>query len=436
MKHRINVLLDLWKKKKDTDQNQALKGSRATQEKPSMPGNQNQDSSTRDGINVPQNSLRSLAIAIDLKDSAGYTPLALAVTNGHQNVVETLVGSGANVWIKDNQDRNNLHRAARNSNTAVFLFLLEKATETDVNAVSSSGTTPLMEAIESGVEGNAVALLETGIPKFILNLEETYWDKRTALGLASWLDLVKVVDLLLHARAKRDTRDQGGDTPLHEACISGNYNVAKLLLQYGSIPATFDNNNEEASVDPKHEERLANLKNDMGKTPLFCAVENQRIHVVELLLDNEANADLKDNSGESPLGIAARTLEEDIFLMVLTKVKNPSVADDKNQTPLLWLIRNNMELAATALLQRDVDMEIHPEHNMGPLHEAVRNCSLDSFSLVDRLLSKGANPLWTDSQGMTALHMAAARGFLELLKSVLKTIHKMEPVFNSKYDDK
>ena len=247
-----------------------------------------------------------------------------------------------------------------------------------------------------------------------------------------------MVDLLLHARAKSDARDQGGDTPLHEACISGNYNVAKLLLQYKyeSIPATFDNKNKETSVDPKHEERLVNLKNNTGKTPLFCAVENQKIHVVELLLDNEANADLKDNSGESPLAIAARTLKEDIFLMVLTKVKNPSVADDENQTPLLWLIRNNMELAATALLQRDVDMEIHPEHDMGPLHQAVRNCSLDSFSLVGRLLSKGANPLWTDSQGMTALHMAAARGFLDLLKSVLKTLHKMEPVFKSKYDDK
>ena len=126
-----------------------------------MPGNQNQDSSTRDDINVPQKSLRSLAIAIDLKDSAGYTPLALAVANGHQNVVEILVGAKANVWVKDNQDRNNLHRAARNSNTTVFLFLLKRATETDVNAVSSSGTTPLIEAIESGMEGNAVALLET-----------------------------------------------------------------------------------------------------------------------------------------------------------------------------------------------------------------------------------------------------------------------------------
>jgi ankyrin repeat protein len=51
-------------------------------------------------------------------------------------------------------------------------------------------------------------------------------------------------------------------------------------------------------------------------------------------------------------------------------------------------------------------------------------------------LNKPVNKLKIDSQGRTALHIAAASGNLEVLKYILESIHKKVPLFDAKLNDK
>ena len=75
-----------------------------------------------------------------------------------------------------------------------------------------------------------------------------------------------------------DACDTQGRTPLHEACESGNYNAAKLLLQNG------------ANV---------NMTTKTGSTPLMILSEKKEhdIKFFKLLLKYNASTDLENKSG-------------------------------------------------------------------------------------------------------------------------------------------
>ena len=385
------------------------------------------------------------------------------MTHDHKDVVDILLSSGADVGMEDTKGRNTLHRAVASEDSRVLSVLLGKAAEGDVNALNTFGNTPLMETIEKQTWKNAAALLGQETFKFSLKLEEKYSDQRRALGLASCKGEKDVVRLLLQRMASRKATNKYGDTPLHEACLEGHHDVALLLLEPVSIPPVLEYRTEEASVEPKgkdgvpgvesHEKKTSldhkseemavgpaeetpdiNPKNNKGETPLFCAVSKGRNDVVKMLLEKGARPDLSDNSEESLLGCAARSRKEDVFMAVLEATGDINAADKSEQTPLLWLVRHKMEEAAAALLGKGkVDTETHPKYLLEPLHEAIRRCSVHIIGL---LLDKTANKLKIDSQGRTALHIAAASGHLEVLKYILESIHKKIPLFDAKFNDK
>jgi ankyrin repeat protein len=323
-------------------------------------------------------------------------------------------------------------------------LLLEKATEMEVNARTKSGNTPLMESIESDEPVNAIALLESEKFESKLKLEEKYSDGRTALAMASWRGQTEVVRLLLEKGADRTATNNEEDTPLHEACWRGYDEVAELLLDEQFPSTTVGPKNEDTNVGSTREAIVAeptkpvlnvDAKNEAGRTPLFCAVFSGQNYAVDLLLEKGAKANEKDNSNESILGCAARVHESYAFLKVLERVTDINVVNDSKQTPVLWLIRNNMERAAMALLNvdKEVDMETHPDHFLGPLHEAIRRCS---DSLVVSLLNKKANALEIDPQGRTGLHLAAACGRLETLQYMLDQMPDLKrTIFDAKYKD-
>jgi NF-kappa-B inhibitor-like protein 2 len=109
-----------------------------------------------------------------------------------------------------------------------------------------------------------------------------------------------------------------GETRLHEACINGNYQMAKMLIDQGHAINVRDN----AGWLPLHEaanhghKDLVELLLDNGAqsaindkggvncdgiTPLFDAASNGHLSVVELLLDRGAKATIKTDSDQTPL---------------------------------------------------------------------------------------------------------------------------------------
>ncbi|XP_062588811.1 uncharacterized protein LOC134250466 [Saccostrea cucullata] len=80
-----------------------------------------------------------------------------------------------------------------------------------------------------------------------------------------------------------NTKDNAGYTPLHECCVSGNLEIARLLLSRG------------ANV---------NCASQDGIRPIHDAVENDNVEMVRLLIVYGADPTLATYTGASPLKIA------------------------------------------------------------------------------------------------------------------------------------
>lgn len=93
---------------------------------------------------------------VNLKDSAGYSPLHWACVDGDQEVIKLLLQKGAEVNAQSNEGYTPLHNAARRGNRLIVALLISNGAS--VNARSRNGTTPLKIAADAGY-GEAASLL-------------------------------------------------------------------------------------------------------------------------------------------------------------------------------------------------------------------------------------------------------------------------------------
>lgn len=129
------------------------------------------------------------------------------------------------------------------------------------------------------------------------------------------------------ARKKRSgftvKKNAKGETRLHEACISGNYQVAKMLIDQG---------------------HALNVRDNAGWLPLHEAAIHGFRDVVELLLDNGAQSSINDKGGTScegitPLFDSASNGNLSVVQLLLDRGAKATVRTDFNETPLDALIR-------------------------------------------------------------------------------------------------
>ena len=93
-------------------------------------------------------------------------------------------------------------------------------------------------------------------------------------------------------------KDNGGETPLHDASSSGHGEVAKLLLSEGAD---------------------VHAKNEYGQTPLHYASRNGRGDVAKFLLSKGADVHAKNNYGETPLDVAINSAITKLLKSTLNK---------------------------------------------------------------------------------------------------------------------
>jgi ankyrin repeat protein len=142
----------------------------------------------------------------------------------------------------------------------------------------------------------------------------------------------QTADLLRHSGADLYVRGRDGTTPLHGATSSGNFEVARISIEYdpacvnarsdfGSTPlhwASDGNNLNDGSVIRLLLEHGAdiNAQNAQLWTPLHRASDNERLEVVRLLLEHGADVEVEDNDGRTALRFVADRGREDIVKLL------------------------------------------------------------------------------------------------------------------------
>ena len=249
-------------------------------------------------LNIVQLLIEKKPNLLKAKDRNKETPLFSAIACKHEQVVEQLIISRADLEARDNVQQTPLHYATRWGNTKIVQLLIEK-NPSILEAKDKYGRTPLFSAILSGNEQVVEEVIKSGAD---LEARDKYGQQTPLHYASSEQGNIKIVQLLLEKNPiLLETKNEFGNTPLYESVNSVhwpdvgidwyNYESVKLLHGAGAN---------------------LNTTNKNGKTPLHAAVskshpadpreelENNK-RMVEFLLKNKANIAARDKHGNIPL---------------------------------------------------------------------------------------------------------------------------------------
>jgi len=233
---------------------------------------------------------------INEKDILGFTPLAWAAHNGHDETVRILLEwEGIKSEEPDNSGQKPLSFAAQNGHEGVVRIFLGRE-EVDPGKPDSDrdGQTPLSHAARCGREG---------VVQILLDQQDVNPDRgdnygQTPLSHAARCGCEAVVKILLgREEVNPDKQDTEGRTPLSHAAQAGREGVVKILLG-------------REDVNP-------NNPDIHGRTPLWYAASNGCEGVVKMLLaQGEVNPDKPDSEGQTPLMFATKYRHQSVVTLL------------------------------------------------------------------------------------------------------------------------
>jgi ankyrin repeat protein len=284
--------------------------------------------------------------------------------------------------------------AAVENHPAVIKTLAEAGAE--VNAISNKLVTPELKLPKNFVTDGA----RGSFPKGAM----------TPLLLAARHGSVDAARALVQAGAKIDQPQVEGITPLIMAIFNAHYNVAAALIEMGANP---------------------NLGDSANRTPLYMATDMHTLEwlfsrptpkasgtldstdIVRMLLAKGVDRDPRLTKrppaigiggsghnasltiGATPLMKAATTSDVELIQVLLDAGANPNLTTDDHTTPLMM---------AAGLNWRDIG-------SLGSDDE--------SLEAIKVLMARGADVNAFNDDGQTALHGAAQRGSIPVIKFLL-----------------
>ena len=172
------------------------------------------------------------------------TPLMTAALNGHRDIVQVLVASGANLEHKNREGCTALSFARLGDHNEIARDLLDAGANPDVLSGLLHKMTLLQDAATYGNAETAALLLKYGADP---DQMDNVWGQ-SALHLAAQNGHERAVTILLAAGATVDLRCKDGSTALHWACYNKHAAAARVLLEAGADPTAKDKEGREPRI--------------------------------------------------------------------------------------------------------------------------------------------------------------------------------------------
>ena len=163
----------------------------------------------------------------DVNDRGGekMTPLHVAVSAGHLNILSLLLAHGAHVDGRDRLGKTPLHRASSDGKVEAGQCLLDCGA--DINARDNDGWTPLFHAASQGHFEFTRMLIERGA---VVDARDTMGT--TPLHQVVETDDFRIVRLLLEHGADVNARSKSGKSPSELAWLP---EIVELLFEHGAM---------------------------------------------------------------------------------------------------------------------------------------------------------------------------------------------------------
>ena len=301
--------------------------------------------------------------AVNVANSSGDTPLAVAAAQGHIRIVEMLLARGAAVNMCSRQvpaEKSALACASKLGHLNIVRTLLARGAEINPDG----GQTPLMLAAKYGRMNVVRELIRQGASI------DAHRDSGTALVLAAEAGRVEVVRALLDAGARTD--EEYAHSAVLASCENGHLDVLHLLI--------------ERDVDlyvPHGSPQCGNA--------LMFAVSGRHKEIVRVLLSNSVDANAT-SPRQTALTMAIEKCSFDIAKLLIeggADVNAPERANYRTyRTPLMNAVRADSLRIVEMLLQRGARMDEKCERGRTPLMMAAHHgCA----NIAERLIESGAD---------------------------------------------
>jgi len=342
---------------------------------------------------------------IDFHELAATPPLSFAVKHNQKECVEALLNYGANINIKDKDQKTPLHYALTFEQHELLVILLKNGA--NFLQVDAEGIAPFALAsereqeimLETRCDVNTTAynifeLVQQGklqrltfSYQHLSDLERLNASGQSLLHLSVLSNNIKMVIYLLNKSLNIDAVDLSENTPLLIALSHEKYlNIALLLLDRG---ATIEH------------------KNSDDNSALSVAIRNGNPSGAQLLIKRGANININDGAHTpltlTHLAILSYPQLAQEYRDLETFLLNKGATVDVSVNSLLWT-----PLASMVTKQED-------KKNLQHTH---------------LLLQLGANVNHLDINGRTPLMLACSMGRLESIKMLLNNYADINKVDN------
>ena len=312
--------------------------------------------------------------------------LWFAAKIGLSQVVDTILTAGAHVETYY-QNKTPLIIAAEGGNDATVQLLLDRRADIASLTKNKLRQTALHNAASNGRETTVRLLLDRGA-----NIEALKFHGWTALHNAAFNGHNSTVRLLLDRGANIQFATNKGETALHNAASNGYESTTRLLLNRGA---------------KTHSEAFAG-------TALHYAAFNGHQSTVRLLLDRGADIQSETRTRQSTaLHFAALNGHESTVRLFLDRGADFQFKTGCNQTALHIAAFHGHESTVRLLLDRSANIQFKRATRSKALHNAT------SIGHEPTVLDRGAYIESRDYIGRTALHIAAFKEYLAIVKLLL-----------------
>ena len=202
------------------------------------------------------------------------SPLQIAIIEGHEKIVKTLISKGAKINRKDSRGYYPIHRAVRRNQKEIVEILLKNGA--DIEAECHLSKTPIYHAMgEANIEMIKILL------RYGAKIDQPNELRRTPIEKAIFDNKKEILEIFL--KTKPNLNNPSFKLLLHRIVSGSHIEIIDMLLEYG------------LEID---------LLNEYEETPIYLAITKNKknpVQTTKLLLAKGASLNILDRWGYSPL---------------------------------------------------------------------------------------------------------------------------------------
>ncbi|XP_061484938.1 ankyrin repeat domain-containing protein 42 isoform X4 [Rhineura floridana] len=224
-------------------------------------------------------------VHLGAQDDRGCTPAHLSATHGQSYTLQTILRSGVDANVSDKNDWKPIHNAAFHGRLGCLQLLVRWGATLD--DVDNNGNLPVHLAAMEG-HLHCFKYLVSKMPTLVHSLKARNDHGETPRDLAERFykdSITNYIDELQKEKGQLK-REENFTFPGHDAAFRGDVDTIRTLL----------------------ENRIINIneRDDKGSTLLHKAAGQGHLHVLEWLINREANCNIANEAGETAKDVAKR----------------------------------------------------------------------------------------------------------------------------------